>query len=132
MGIWQNGTNVHHGKIGTSESKLVNLMPGDRLVIHLWNKGGPRGFKMIFVSEDRKTAINFTPGMFRILRDPDKKDFTAKEFAEWKETAHAHKRIQGDHIAFKNTAPWFWGEKTKGDCYVAGMITKEMFEVFKP
>lgn len=130
--VYHNGAKLHTGKNGASESKDVNLAPGDRLVLALWNKGKARGLKLLFVSADRKFAINFGVDSFRILRDPDKRDFTEKEFALWKEPAQRAKHTARDHLAFKNKADWIWGEKHLGETYVAAVITKRMFENFTP
>ncbi len=130
--IFHNGKRVHHGDFGTAISEEVALMPGDRLVIDLWNQGGPYGLKVIFVSTDRKTVINFGVNSFRILRDPEKKDFTEKEFASWKDVAHRVNRSNRDHLVFKNKAEWIWGEKKMDLCYIAGLITRDMFESMAP
>jgi hypothetical protein len=132
VGIWLNGEKIHHGRFGTSESKAVSLNLGDRIVMTLWNKGGPYGLKLLFVSDDRKLIINFAAAHFRVLRDPDKHDVTAKEFMNLRDSAQPLKKQHKDSIAFKNSAQWFWGEKKTGDTYVAGMVTKEMFSAFVP
>ncbi len=94
--IFLNGKRVHHGDFGTAISEEVALMPTDRLVVDLWNQGGPYGLKVIFVSTDRKTIINFGANSFRILRDPEKKDFNEKEFSSWKDVAHRVNRSSRD------------------------------------
>ena len=67
MSLFLNGKKIHHGDYGVSETKEVVLFPGDRLVVDVDNKGGPYGLKMIFVSKDRKTIINFGIDSFRLL-----------------------------------------------------------------
>lgn len=128
MDLYVNGNKVHHSDIGTSSTKELTLIPGDRLVVNLWNKGGPYGLKLLFVSTDRRFIINFKIENFRVLRDPDKKNFSEDEFASWKDLAHGVRRSSRDHLTFKNKAEWIWGEKKKGTTYIAGMITKGMFE----
>lgn len=132
MDLYVNGNKVHHSDIGTSSSKELTLLPGDRLVVNLWNKVGPYGLKLLFVSTDRRYIINFKIENFRVLRDPEKKDFTDDEFASWKELAHGVRRSSRDHLTFKNKAEWIWGEKKKGLTYIAGMITKSMFDKMEP
>jgi hypothetical protein len=128
MSLYLNGKMIHHGDYGVSETRQVALSPGDRLVVDVENKGGPYGLKMIFVSRDRKTIINFGVDSFRLLHDPDKKDFTAREYEGWKEPAHQGYKMFHSHLTFKNTAQWVWGEKRSGISYLACLITKGMFD----
>ena len=130
--LFHNGKEIHFGKIGTSETGDVLLFPGDRLVIQVWNQVGPRGLKLLFVSKDRSKAVNFKAGAYRYWRDPDKHDFTEREFADLKEGPKVHAHRSGETFVFKNSAEWVWGEKKGGTSYLAVLVTKAMFERFNP
>jgi hypothetical protein len=110
------------GAIQTSE---LLIEPGDRIVAHLVNTGGPKKFAMIFVSSDQKTVISFRNQMFNVIPDPTKTDFKAKEFEELRKFAEQLSRKEVPVFAYNNSAEWLWG--VGNPCVLGSIILQEHF-----
>jgi len=115
-------------KVGINESVSPETLvePGDRIVVRLQNKGGPRRFAMIFVSADQKIIISFRDQMCKIVPDPSKTDFTAKEYDGWGKFAEQTNRKEAvRRFGFKNSAEWLWG--VGNPCALGSLIQRDYF-----
>ncbi len=127
-----NGVQLHHAAGAESSSPEVALKAGDRLVVRLIDVGGGHRFKIIFVSTDRRTIVNFTNRAFKIFKDPETRDFTDAEFARVTKSARQERiAAQWERLPFKNNSEWLWGD-TQTNCVLGGIITKEMFKPMPP
>ena len=125
--LFVNGSQVlSRNEIWTStQSEVVELKPGDRIVAKLKNRGGPRGFMLLFVSADLKHMVEFKGTNFRILGKPESNDFTAAELA----TARPAKRDSKNDrkpLPFKNRSDWVWGDLDV--CTLGCQVTEAMFQ----
>lgn len=125
--LFLNGTQVlSRNEIWTStQSDVVSLKPGDRIVAKLKNRGGPRGFMLLFVSADLKQMVEFKGPNFRILDKPESNDFTAAEFATAK-PAKRNSKNDRKPLPFKNRSEWVWGEFDV--CTLGCQVTEAMFQ----
>ncbi|MDP1591407.1 MAG: hypothetical protein Q8M07_26870 [Prosthecobacter sp.] len=128
--IYLNGVSIHHAQDFYTITPQVALADGDRLVIHVWDKGEPKGLKLFFVSTDRKWMINFPANSYRYWHDPEIMDFTVSEFQKLKD---GPKKTGGkkDRITFKNDSDFVWGDKPTGSSWLAVLINKNMVVPFK-
>jgi len=128
--LYLNGKLIHHAQENFSITPEVALTVGDRMVVHVWDGGNAKGFKMVFVSTDKKWQFTFNDKCYRYWRDPEVFDFTAKEFQALKD---GPKKFGGktDRIPFKNQSDYIWGDKPTGSSWLALMITKNMVAPFK-
>jgi hypothetical protein len=127
--ILVNGTEVHKGDLGESESSDIEIKPGDRIVVNLKNTLDKRRFMMLFMSNDRQQMVNFTSRFFKILPDPLAKDFTPTEFASIRQQAKDVRMgdyTKGYPLPFKSTSEWIWGDVNV--CSIGCILTKEMFK----
>jgi len=125
--ILVNGAQFHHAPLNESESAELELKAGDRVVVKLKNTLGKGRFMLLFMSSDRKTMISFTPRLFKVLPDPELKDFTAADFAGYRKGA---KDVEGDFgkpylLPFKSSSKYMWGDVNV--CSIGCLITPEMF-----
>jgi hypothetical protein len=122
-----NGAEFHRAPLNESESAELDLKAGDRIVIKLKNTLGKGRFMLLFMSKDRKQMISFTPRSFKILPDPETKDFTPAEFANFHKEARP---VQGDFakpylLPFKSSSKWVWGDVNV--CTIGCLVTPDMF-----
>ncbi len=120
-----NGVKFHQANIGESTSPEVTLKAGDRLLVKLWNKKGPRRFAVIFASTDRRFLISFPNETMKIVPDPELTDFTERQFGEFRRYAvqeNKHERVK--ILPFANSSEWLWGVGAK--CTLGAVIRRDM------
>lgn len=123
-----NGASFHHAGLNESESPEMELKAGDRIVVKLKNTLGKGRFMLLFMSSDRKQMVNFTTRSFKILSDPEMKDFTPADFAGFRKQA---KDVTGDFgkpymLPFKSSSKWVWGDVNV--CSIGCLMTQDMFK----
>ncbi len=108
-----------------TETKEIELKPGDRVVARLRNGGGPRAFQLLFASSDFKRAVRFTNTTFKILPDPTATDFLPADIVSAR-VAKQERKNRPDPFPFKTKSEWMWGETDS--CTLGAIITAEMFQ----
>jgi hypothetical protein len=128
--LYLNGKLIIHAQENLNISHEVALTVGDRLVVHVWDGGKAKGFKLVFLSTDKKWIFTFDDKSYRYWHDPEVFDFTAKEFLALK---GCPKKFGGktDRIPFKNNSDYVWGDKPTGSSWLAVLIDKNMVTPFK-
>jgi hypothetical protein len=124
--IFINGKMVYAAGINTSISPEIALQPGDRIVAQLFDTGGGKWLKLVFVAGDQKSAISFQRTNFKIISDPTVVDFTPADWAKWTKFAKTGTKNR-DRLPVKNSADEVWGE---GETTAVGAIVQA--EMFRP
>ncbi len=122
--LYVNGIKVHKGGSVPSKSDEVSLNPGDRVVAQLKSVGGPRYFKLLFVTSDKRQMINFKNSTFKILPDAEVNDFTPAQYSGYTRFA---RELKGERnpFPFKNKSEYLWGESDIST--LGSIISREMF-----
>ena len=129
--LFVNGRQLCRVGINESASPETLLEPGDRVVVRLHNKGGPRRFAMIFVSPDQKVIISFRNQMCKIMPDVSKTDFVAREYEGLGKFAEQTNRKEAvRRFAFKNNAEWLWG--VGNPCSLGSLVQRDYFRALTP
>jgi hypothetical protein len=121
--IYVNGMECYHAKIGESRSPETELKVGDRVVVQLWNKGGPRHFLFVFVASDGKTTFSFKHHQFKIIRDIGVTDFKPEDLAKWP-TAKEERQKKAAKLPIHNFSEFIWGDLDT--CTIATVVSPEM------
>jgi hypothetical protein len=125
--VYVNNRLLYKAAIGESSSSETLLEPGDRIVVKLFNKMGPRKFAMIFVSTYQKTIVSFRNQMCKIIPDAEKTDITEKEYRDLKQFANQdHHGEMVRRFGFKNNAEWLWG--VGNPCALGCIIQRDFFK----
>jgi hypothetical protein len=111
----------------STQTDVVELKPGDRIVARIGNAAGQRGFMLLFVSSGMRQAVQFTHSSFKNLPDPSATDFKPDEIHAAR-TAKPDKTNNWQPLPFKNRSEWVWGETNY--CTLGAIITAEMFRPF--
>jgi hypothetical protein len=88
-----------------TETKEIELKPGDRVVARLKNGGGPRAFQLLFASSDFKQAVRFTNTTFKILPNPTATDFLPADIASARVAKQERKNRPGRR-KFNSVKAW--------------------------
>lgn len=125
--LYLNGTEIFAlvNNYKATQTKEIEVKPGDRIVARLANGGGPRGFQLLFASSDFKQAVRFTHARFRILPNPDANDFAPQELGSARVAKQEGLR-RPSPLPFKTKSEWVWGETDA--CTLGATITAEMFQ----
>ena len=103
----------------------MTLQPGDHVVAHLVNRGDARRFALMFVTDDRQTALCFDSRSLKIIPDPEAKDFNAEDYTRYRHALTDFKN-KAKPFAFKSTSAWVWGEQE--DCVLGTLLETEAFK----
>jgi hypothetical protein len=123
--IFHNGKEIHTATIPVSSSNEFTLKAGDRLVAQLGNNGGPRRFRMIFVSTDRRWIISFDKQNYRVL-DVSAIDFVAGDWGKMTKRARIPPAPANEIFPYRNSADWVWGDDDS--CTLGTLIGVELFK----
>src|SRR4051812_24365692 len=123
--IFINGTELLALHRGAGQSNEVELKAGDRMVIQLNNVGGERFLRLLFVAADRSTMLPITRPAFKILRDPEAKDFTEVEWPRLPKYAKEVPEKKGENFPYKSHAEYIWGDANV--CAIGGVLKRELF-----
>jgi hypothetical protein len=123
--IMLNGTKIHQAGIGESSSPEVAIKAGDRLVVNLYNKEGPRRFVLAFLSTDHKKVVSFRNTDFKIAPGYELKDLSESEIRALPKTAKETQK-KPHKFPFKHTSESLWGEDT--NAVVACIVRPEIFK----
>lgn len=109
--LFLNGTEIFalERNYKATQTKEIELKPGDRVVARLRNGGGPRAFQLLFASSDFKQAVRFTNATFKILPNPDATDFSPQEVTSAR-VAKQERNNRPNPFPFKTKSEWVWGE----------------------
>lgn len=126
--ILVNGKVLHSAPLNESESPEVELKAGDRIVVKLKNTLGKGRLMLLFMSKDRATMIAFRKIHFRILPDPEIKDFTVTDFSGFRKQARS---VEGDFgkpylLPFQSNADWMWGDVNV--CSIGCLVSPDLFK----
>lgn len=121
--IYINGRRFYSTGVGRSRSPETELKTGDRLVVHLHEKGGGCHFFMMFASSDGESVVSFRHTDFKIIPDIDVTDFTPGQFQKWKKSPKQKKGKSP--LPIKSYSESFWGDLDH--CIVACTIQPRMF-----
>ncbi len=124
--IFINGIEEHRTTgLGKSKSKEVGLKPGDRIVVQLRNVASPKYFIMAFASSDRTQLVSFPRQSFKLLADPEAKDFVAADFSRVSKYPKAQNHKADTVFPFKHNSDYVWGEFD--ECAIGCIVTQQMF-----
>jgi hypothetical protein len=121
--IFVNGQKIYHTGIGDHRSPETELKTGDRVLVRLHNKGGPRSFMLLFASSDGRTIVSFRNRDFKIVPDLDVTDFAPDQFQKW--SKYARQERHKDRLPIKSYSDWVWGDLNH--CILACIVTPQMF-----
>ncbi|MCX7824186.1 MAG: hypothetical protein N2689_01330 [Verrucomicrobiae bacterium] len=124
--IFVNGRQVAHAGINESSSPETTLRIGDVIAIHLVNKGGPKRFKMVFVSNDNRTVISFRHGEYREVGLQPHGSVTKEMVLNCSKRVNPQRGRQPKlHPGqLPDTSSWVWGSSAK--CMIATVVSSEM------
>ena len=124
--IFINGIGEHRNSaLGKSKSKELGLKPGDRIVVQLRNASPPRYFIMAFTASDKTQMVSFPRQTFKILGDPESKDFSAADFSRNGKYPKAINQKTDAVFPFKHNSDYVWGEFD--ECAIGCVVTQQMF-----
>jgi hypothetical protein len=124
--IFINGVEAHRSTgLGKSKSKEIGIKPGDRIVVQLRNASNPRYFIMAFSSSDKTAVVSFPRQSFKLLTDPEAKDFAAEGFSRMSKHPKAQNSNADTVFPFKHKSDYVWGEFD--ECALGCIVTQQMF-----
>jgi hypothetical protein len=123
--IFLNGTEVLSLHRGAGQSNEIELKAGDRMAIQLNNVGGERFLRLLFVAADRSTMLPITRQAFKILPDPEAKDFTEADWPRLPKYAKEVPEKKVENFPFKSRAEYIWGDANV--CAIGGVLKRELF-----
>jgi hypothetical protein len=105
--LFVNGTELCENELDhDGQSPELELKTGDRIVVQLVNKGGPKHFFLAFLSSDQKTVISFRHTNFRIIPELNITDFKPDQMASWQKYAKEEKGKHKKPFPFKTPRKW--------------------------
>lgn len=125
--LFLNGEKLFHGNLGTSRSSATELKVGYRVVVHLANDHGPKGFLLVFASSDGARIVSFRASDFKIVPENGVTNFTPEQFSKWPQAAKHlpnYKRDKAFDKLAKNYSQVVWGDLDQ--CTLACTITPQM------